>query len=592
MSRVSTTTKLSWILASLVACAAAGALFSGCSKGSSDSTSAPSLSTISSGAISATSTRDALGYTWTTQFGLNSISNGTANAMATVGSVTVIGIGPSGESADVVVATISTITVTDRTTGFLFEPGSITAVGSTAYAGTRGDTPGSGDIYLRSQTTWNRVVDGDRPSVVVASQDGAVYGFAGGIGQKPATHYLAVGATGWDRRDDLFPSDTVPTAATTHFNEMWIGGGPTTNEGQATLYRGTFTSGFQQVPLPLINGGVNSRQEVAALVSGASGLIVAIKNVDATSGQALGGSIYFLGFGETKLLTSLNQEAPLSLVLHEGTIFVGTSSGRLLYRDPIGNFIEEPKVPVNQGITSLHSVSAGVLLVGQRTVNGARVAARIGNSNQPTGGGGGGSTTSYLTTVKPLLQASCVSCHSTMTTGYTLTTNLGNDNADYAATVAQVTTTASTTSQLLRKASGAVSHAGGAPWPQGSTQYDAVLQWINENVPFGAGGGGGGGGGSTDPTYVTDIKPILQSLCVGCHSGLPSNMPLSAGLSNDTADYASVTAEINTGAPAMSDLLLRAIQDSSVSHPVQSFTNGSSQYNTILQWIQTGAKQN
>lgn len=585
---MSATSKSSWVLASLVACACAGAIFGGCSKGSDDASTAPSLSTISSGAISATSTRDALGYTWTTQFGLNSVANGTANAMATVGSVTVIGIGPAGESADVVVATISTITVTDRTTGFLFQPGSITAIGSSAYAGTRGDTPGSGDIYLKSQTVWNRVVDGDRPSVVVASQDGAVYGFAGGIGTKPATHYLAVGATGWDRRDDLFPSDTVPTAAVTHFNQMWIGGGPTTNEGQATLYRGTFTTGFQQVPLPLINGGVNSRQEVSALVSGSSGLIVAIKNVDATSGLALGGSIYFIGFGETKLLATLNQEAPLCAVLHEGTIFVGTSSGRVLYRDPIGNFIEEPKVPTNQGITSLHSVSAGVLLVGQQTVNGARVAARIGNSNQPTGGGGGGATTSYITTVKPLLQASCVSCHSTMTTGYTLTANLANDTADYAATVAQVTTQTPTASQLLRKASGAVSHAGGAPWPQGSTQYDAVLQWINDNVPLGA---ASGGGGSTDPTYVTNVKPILQSLCVGCHSSI-ANMPLSAGLSNDTADYASVTAEIDTGNPAQSDLLLRAIQDAGVSHPIQSFTSGSTEYNTILSWIQTGAKQN
>ena len=46
----------------------------------------------------------------------------------------------------------------------------------------------------------------------------------------------------------------------------------------------------------------------------------------------------------------------------------GFAKGRVLYRDPIGNFIEEPKVPTNQGITSLHSVSAGVLLIGQQTV--------------------------------------------------------------------------------------------------------------------------------------------------------------------------------------------------------------------------------
>lgn len=561
-------------------------LLGGCSKGSNDASKAPSLSTISSGAISATAARDIQGYTWTAPLAVNTSANGSANAMATVGSVTVVALGPSGESTDVLVSSITSITVTDRATGFLFEPISLAAIGSSAYAGTTGDVSGSGDIYQRTLTTWNRVVDGDRSSVIVATLDGAAYGFAGGRGTKPAIHYLAVGGTGWDRRDDLFPTDTVPTAATTHFNEMWIGGGPTTDEGQATLYRGSFTVGFQQVPLPLINGGVGSRQEVSALASGASGLVVAIKNIDAMSGLALGGTIWFIGFGQTTLLATLNQEAPLCLAIHEGTIFAGTSSGRVLYRDPIGNFIEEPKVPINQGITSLHSVSSGVLLVGQRTVNGARVSARIGNSNPPTGGGGGGGSTSYLTTVKPLLQAGCVSCHSTMTTGYPLTTNLADDNADYAATVAQVTTTASSTSQLLRKASGAVSHAGGALWPQGSTQYDAVLQWINDNVPFGV-----GGGGSTDPTYVADIKPIMNS-CVGCHSGLPGNMPLSAGLSDDTADFNSVMAEINTGTPAQSDVLLRAVQDSTVSHPIQNFTVGSTQYNTILSWIQTGAKFN
>ncbi|MBL4846440.1 MAG: hypothetical protein JKY65_13005 [Planctomycetes bacterium] len=478
--------RLTRLGASLLAVGGLGLLVAGCSKGSNDASKAPSISTIGSSAISATSTRDVLGYVWTAQLGLNTSPNGAANDMATVGSVTVVALGPAGESADVIVASITTVTVADRTGGFLFEPTSLAVIGSSAYAGTTGTTAGAGDIYLRTQNIWNQVVDGDRPSVVVASLDGSAYGFAGGVGTPPVIHYLAVGATGWDRRDDLFPTQTVPTAAITHFNEMWIGGGPTTNEGEANLYRGTFTTGFQQVPLPLISRGVNVRQEVSALASASRGLIVAIKDTDATSGQPLGGTIWFLGFGRTTLLVTLNQEAPLCLAIHEGTIFAGTSSGRLLYRDPIGVFLEEPKVPINQGITSLLSKTSGVLIVGQRTVNGARLSARIGNSNQPTGGGGGGGggTTSYLTTVKPLLQASCASCHATLTTPYPLSTNLTDDATDYAATIATVTTQDAAGSSLLTKASGDVSHAGGAPWPRGSTQYDAILQWINDNVPF------------------------------------------------------------------------------------------------------------
>lgn len=590
MTRSMRTTKtLGWGLALV---ASLGALAGGCSKGGSGNTQAPSLSSINSGAISATSTRDVLGYTWTQQVGLNTVTNGSATAMATVGSVTLVAVGPVGETVEVVVASVTTITVTDRKTGFLFQPGSLAVIGSSAYAGTRGDLQGSGDIYLRTATNWNRVVDGDRARVVVGSLDGGVYGFGGGIGTTPVIDYLAVGASSWDRRTDLIPSPCVPTSVVTHFNQIWLGGGPTTSAGQAALYRGTFTTGFQQVPLPLTGAAAGTRQEVSAMVSGSSGLVVAIADTDATTGVATGGSIWFFGYGETTRLTTLNQEAPLSLALHEGTIFVGTSSGRLLYRDPIGNFLEEPKVPTNQGVTSLFSQSAGVLLVGLRTVNGARLAARIGNSNKPTGTTTTGATTSYLTTIKPLLQASCVSCHATMTTGYPLSSGLTNDSADYAATIAEVTTQTPAMSQLLRKASGAVSHLGGAVWPQGSSEYDAVLQWINDNVPLGTTNGGGGGGGGTDPTYLTNVKPILQTSCVGCHSGLPGNMPLSAGLSADMTDYNSVKAETNAGTPAQSDLLLRMISDPSVTHPNIGFTTSSTDYNTLLQWIQTGTKFN
>ena len=590
MTRSMQATKtLGWGLVALASVATLGGLVGGCAKGGSSRSQAPSLSSINSGAISATSTRDIQGYTWTQPIGLNTVANGAPTAMATVGSVTLVAVGPVGESVEVVVASVTTVSVTDRKTGFLFQPGSLAVIGSSAYAGTVGDVAGSGDIYLRTTNNWNRVVDGDRPRVVMGSLDGGVYGFGGGRNTTPVINYLAVGATSWDRRTDLIPSACVPTSVTTHFNQIWLGGGPTTAAGQASLYRGTFTTGFQQVPLPLTGAGANTRQEVSAMISGSSGLVVAIADTDATTDQALGGSIWFFGYGETTRLATLNQEAPLSLALHEGTIFVGTSSGRLLYRDPIGNFLEEPKVPTNQGVTSLFSQSAGVLLVGLRTVNGARLAARIGNSNKPVTTGGG-ATTSYLTTIKPLLQASCVSCHATMTTGYPLSSGLTNDTADYAATIAEVTTQNASMSQLLRKASGAVSHVGGAVWPQGSSQYDAVLQWINDNVPLGA--TSGGGGTTPDPTYVTDVKPILQSLCVSCHSGLPSNMPLSAGLSADMTDYNSVKAETNAANPAQSDLLRRAIMDAGVTHPIMSFSSGSTQYNTLLKWIQTGTKFN
>ncbi|RMG08631.1 MAG: hypothetical protein D6731_21510 [Planctomycetota bacterium] len=207
--------------------------------------------------------------------------------------------------------------------------------------------------------------------------------------------------------------------------------------------------------------------------------------------------------------------------------------------------------------------------------------------------GGGGGTVDYLHDVKPLLQG-CVGCHSTMATNYPLSSGLADDMADYNATVAQLDTTTPDNSNLLLYASNnGVNHTGGGPWPQGSAEYDLILQWIADGTLFdsGTGGGGGGGGGTfpANPVYA-DIKVHLQSCATtGCHA-TATGYRLTLNLTDDAADHASTLNWIDLGAPSNSLLLRKATQQAG--HPLKVFDVGSTPYDQLLTWISQGAPLN
>jgi hypothetical protein len=191
--------------------------------------------------------------------------------------------------------------------------------------------------------------------------------------------------------------------------------------------------------------------------------------------------------------------------------------------------------------------------------------------------------------VKGVLAARCASCHvapglPAAVTAMGLALTATSDNADYNTVRARVNLTTPSVSVLLQKAIGQQGHLGGAVLTTGSADYGVLMDWISQGARF---------EGTAPPpppaqlTYVTNIRPLLMD-CLSCHNNA-TNFRLSNNLSLNQADHAEVLQEVNTGAPATSNLLRKATN--AVTHGGgQRFAQGSTNYNTILTWIQQGAR--
>lgn len=87
-----------------------------------------------------------------------------------------------------------------------------------------------------------------------------------------------------------------------------------------------------------------------------------------------------------------------------------------------------------------------------------------------------------------------------------------------------------------------------------------------------------------NPVYETDVFPILESKCIGCHYN-GSDKTYQVTDANST--YTHIMANfINTATPADSELLTKAIGGSNHS---TIFSTTSTQYQNILTWIENGA---
>ena len=107
-----------------------------------------------------------------------------------------------------------------------------------------------------------------------------------------------------------------------------------------------------------------------------------------------------------------------------------------------------------------------------------------------------------------------------------------------------------------------------------------------------------GGGGNTPPatpalSYVTDVKPIMQSQCGACHgpTGLApavASMPLL--FNDDAADHSTLVSRVNLQTPDASLLVEKAIGNMGHGGGA-SIASGSADHQTLIQWIQDGAQQ-
>lgn len=83
--------------------------------------------------------------------------------------------------------------------------------------------------------------------------------------------------------------------------------------------------------------------------------------------------------------------------------------------------------------------------------------------------------------VHDLLMGSCTAsgCHGSGAGGYTLS---GNVDADYQATLNEVTVGDGAASKLIKKATATSSHAGGPVIQTGTPEYQLLLDWIDSGA--------------------------------------------------------------------------------------------------------------
>jgi len=240
---------------------------------------------------------------------------------------------------------------------------------------------------------------------------------------------------------------------------------------------------------------------------------------------------------------------------------------------------------------------------GGKTKGGARTAAPAGPS--------------FTRAIYPMVLATCKACHTAGgAAGATPLVLTGDAEADHRALARLADVRAPEASKLLQKASGAVLHGGGSPWPVASAPYERMLAWIRagarldraareeaaatpeaggrEKRPAAAGEGERHEARAPEPapsapvaveapvatpvvpaavaavgpapaappagpTFATSVHPVLMTACAACHRpGGPAAMTRFL-LSGDSArDEAAVRALVDPQAPESSLLLAKA----------------------------------
>ncbi|WP_428738313.1 hypothetical protein [Sulfurimonas sp.] len=200
-------------------------------------------------------------------------------------------------------------------------------------------------------------------------------------------------------------------------------------------------------------------------------------------------------------------------------------------------------------------------------------------------------TGTFTTDVLPILQAKCAGCH-----GNSGNFSITNSSTPYAGVLPFVDTTNATASSLLQKASGTVGHAGGTVLATTSADYITIRDWIDAGaLDTSNSTSTSSSTTTTTPTttttstqisFASDVLPLLQSSCSGCH-GSSGNF----SITRSSTPYAGVTPFVNTSSATASSLLQKA--SAQVSHGGgRVYSTTSTQYTTIRDWISQGALNN
>lgn len=485
--------------------------------------------------------------------------------------------------------------------GFLADVRAFAAHAGALYAAAAdAASPGAGDVWQRTASGWVLSLDGPGAHAVVAEAGGRLQAVTDDAAGPTVVHALT--ATGWLALGAL-PAPETPTAAGAFGVDLFVG---TEGPSGAGLFR-VRGNVITRLALPALAPGPGARQRVTALIPMPEDLVVAVGTFDATSGQALGGQV-LLWHDPVGLRPALGlvQDAPLALCKQDGTLYVGTAAGRLLYQAVAGGFMDEPGLPGNRGVHALLALDPATLLVGVAGATGPEVLRRVALSAPTPGGAAPGGTPDYLHVARPILAARCAGCHGTLQTGWRVSAGMSDDAGDYQATLGEVDAAAPAASLLLTKATNRTAHSGGALLPTTSPEYAALLGWVQAGAPFDAGsgagtpgagppGGGAAPGGATPrpagvtPDYLHEAKAILAPRCSGCHSTTTTGWRVSTSMADDTSDYQATLAKVSTTSPAASLLLTKATNQA-VHSGGALLSTGSPEYATLLSWIQSGAR--
>ena len=516
--------------------------------------------------------RDPNGYAWTVFAQPNSDPGGAVTALASVPGGLLVAHAPTNaiELADAA----GKLTREAQTN---YPVGSFSADGAWAAVGARG-VGGAGDLWQRGAGQWTVVIDSTAAgSAVVGGAGGELVAGTGDLGQDGAVHL-------GDRRRGLVQNaatlpGVLPTAVADAGRATWIGGTDSAaGGGKARFFQGR-RGRFQEVSLSLPGPALqqNERQEVTALLSVNGTLVAAVAVMDEVTRAPRRGQVLVIsGTSAVELGSFPANDAPLSLLPADGSILVGTAAGRLLHLAQ-GAWVDEPGLPPNQGLLALALDRAtGHVYAGTRSQGGASVLVR--KPKAPA-------------LVPPAAPSNLVAA-APAPTQVDLTWK-DNSSDEMAFLIQRAPAGQNTFTQV------------GMVGPNTSTWSDKTVQpktgYVYQVIASGPGGASLPSNLATVTTpdvvarltYLQHVKPILAGdnllkiSCAGCHVGRPYN--LSVGLTNDQADYTSTLNYIDRTTPTNSSLLRKAIGNG---HPVTLLNVGSTQYNTIVQWIQSGAAYN
>ena len=250
--------------------------------------------------------------------------------------------------------------------------------------------------------------------------------------------------------------------------------------------------------LSWINDGTplqNAATGTTPAASNAEMLFVAIASRDTQSGAPIGGFLLATTGSGFTVVRSFSADAPTALAWEDDTIYVGTATGQLSYRDANGLWSDESGIPTHDTITSLVALGGGRFYLGSANATGALLILRTADSlitppsappaTTPPATPPPASGPTFVADIKPLLASNCNACHTnTGIVGTSMLYDAADDAGAHAVITAEVDLANPAASELLVKASGGGGHGGGAPWPAGGAAAQTVEAWITAGAPL------------------------------------------------------------------------------------------------------------